>query len=202
MSWLTSAWWTAAIGRSLVCEPSRQTSDAILVDNFDPDYLLFERARELRNAGVASRVLVPVTVDPGTGAPNAVAMAITNALAELSRVGSIEQVPIRQVEPITLNAARDIHQYLSKTHIRSVSVVTPLFRSRRSALIYDATLGRAGIRVACVPGASPHEVATWTQTWHGIQNVVEQWAKLQYYRLYVLPFRMRRDEGAPSQPTR
>jgi len=188
MLWLTSAWWTAAIGRSLVCEPSRQSSDAILVDNFDPDYLLFERARELRSAGVASRVLVPVTVDPGTGAPNAVAVAITKALAELSRVGAIEQVPIRQVEPITLNAARDIHQYLSKAHIRSVSVVTPLFRSRRSALIYGATLGRAGIRVGCVPGAGPHEVGTWVKTWHGIQNVLEQWIKLQYYRLYVLPF--------------
>jgi hypothetical protein len=173
-----------------VCEPSRQPSDAILVDNFDPDYLLFERARELRRAGTASRVLVPVTVDPATGAPNAVAVAITNALAGLSRVGSIEQVPIRQTEPITLNAARDIHQYLSRRHIHSVVVVTPLFRSRRSALIYGATLGRAGIRVSCVPGAGPHEVGTWTRTWHGIQNVAEQWLKLLYYRLYVLPFRL------------
>jgi hypothetical protein len=31
-------------------------------------------------------------------------------------------------------------------------------------------------------------VNNWTQTWHGIQDVVEQWLKLQYYRLWVLPF--------------
>jgi len=30
-------------------------------------------------------------------------------------------------------------------------------------------------------------VTTWTREWHGIQSVVEEWLKLQYYRLYVLP---------------
>jgi hypothetical protein len=39
-------------------------------------------------------------------------------------------------------------------------------------------------------------VNAWTQSWHGVQNVVEQWFKLQCYRWYVLPFRLDRREPA------
>jgi hypothetical protein len=31
-------------------------------------------------------------------------------------------------------------------------------------------------------------VDRWTGSWHGIEDVIEQLIKLQYYRLYVLPF--------------
>ncbi len=86
-----------------------------------------------------------------------------------------------------LNAARDIQRFLEREHIRSLIVVMPLFRSRRSALVYAATLGRAGITVRCEPVQGSVKVDSWTQSWHGIQNVMEQWLKLQYYRCYVLP---------------
>ena len=64
--WLTSSWWTVAIARSLVCEANGAPSDAILVENFDPDYRTFEHATRLRKAGYASRVLVPAARDPDT----------------------------------------------------------------------------------------------------------------------------------------
>jgi len=186
--WLTSGWWTVAVARSLVCDASLAPSDAILVENFDPDYLLFERARELRRAGLAARVLVPAGTDPGTQRPNAVLLGTVEVMARISRIGSIEIVPTREIEPITLNAARDVQNFIDREHIRSVIVVTPLFRSRRSALVYGATLGNAGITVRCEPVQGSRGVNNWTRTWHGIQNVLEQWLKLQYYRLYVLPF--------------
>jgi hypothetical protein len=110
--WLTSGSWTGAIGRSLVCDASLAPSDAILVENFDPDYLLFERARNLRRAGVAARVLVPIRTDPGTQKSSAVALGIAEVMARISRIGAIEIVPIREVEPITLNAARDVQRFL------------------------------------------------------------------------------------------
>ena len=187
--WLTSSCWTAAIGRSLVCEASLIPSDAILVENFDPGYLLFERARQLRQAGLAPRVLVPVPADPATRQPQPVALAMAQLMANLSRTGDVEIVPVREVEPITLNAARDVQSYLEREHLRSVIVVSPLFRSRRSALVNAATLERAGIVAHCEPVRNPQTGNDWTASWHGIQNVVEQWIKLQYYRLYVLPFR-------------
>lgn len=187
--WLTSGCWTAAIGRSLVCDASLAPSDAILVENFDPDYLLFERARNLRRAGLAARVLVPVPVDPTTREPQPVALAMAQLMANLSRTGSLEIVPIGEVEPITLNAARDIQRYLERERLQSVIVVTPLFRSRRSALVNAATLERAGIVTHCEPVRNPQTGDDWTASWHGIQNVAEQWIKLQYYRFYILPFR-------------
>ena len=186
--WLTSGWWTSAIGRSLVCDSTVERSDAILVENFVPDYLLFERARQLRQDGLAPRVLVPVWTGSGSSELNTVSLGFTDLMAKLSRVGDIETVPVHEVEPVTLNVARDVQRVLEREHVRSVIVVTPLFRSRRSALIYGATLGRAGIAVRYAPVQETRDPTTWTRSWHGIQDVLAQWLKLQYYRLVVLPF--------------
>jgi hypothetical protein len=188
LTWVTSGWWTAAIARSLMCDRNVAPSDAILIENFDAGYLLFERARQLRNAGLAPRVLVPVAAD-ANGEANAVARSIAELMATLSRVGPVEIVPVREVEPISLNAARDIVRFSQRERIRSVIVVSPLFRSRRSALVYGATLGKAGVMVRCDVVEGTRDVSTWIDTWHGVQNAAEQWMKLQYYKLYVLPFR-------------
>ena len=160
--WLASGWWTLAIARSLVCDASLAPSDAILVENFDPDYLLFERAAQLRRAGLAARVLVPIRTDPGTQEPNAVALGTAEVMARIAHIGEIEIVPVREAEPITLNAALDVQRFLEREHIRSVIVVTPLFRSRRSELVYGATLGRAGVTVRCEPVQESLGVNTWT----------------------------------------
>ena len=185
--WATSAWWTVAFARSLVCDRHVAVSDAILLENFDPDYVLFERATALRHSGIAPRVLVPVRTD-GDGQPNAVALGIARVMAQIAHLDDMQVVPIREVEPISLNAGRQIRQFLQREHIRSVVVVSPYFRSRRSALVYRATLGPAGISVGCDHVQGTSSVDTWTDSLHGIQGVVEQWLKLQYYQLYVLPF--------------
>ena len=190
LTWATSGWWTAAIARSLICDRSVAPSDAILIENFDPGYLLFERARQLRNAGLAPRVLVPVVTGDASGEANSVARSIADMMATLSRVGPVEIIPVRQVEPISLNAARDVLRFSQQQGIRSVIVVSPLFRSRRSELVYRATLGKAGVTVRCDVVEGTRDATTWTDTWHGIQNASEQWLKLQYYRLYILPFRV------------
>ena len=188
--WITRGVWTLAIARSLVCEANGAPSDAILVENYDPDYLVFERATQLRGAGFAARVLIPIWTDPGTSKANDVAQGTAEVMAKIARLGAMDTVPIRDVEPISLNVAYDVLRFIQRERIRSVIVVAPLFRSRRSALVYGATLGRAGITVRCEPAQGTIGMNTWTRSWHGIQNVVEQWAKLQYYRLYVLPFRL------------
>jgi hypothetical protein len=186
--WLTSGWWTIALARSLVCESDAAPSDAILIENFDPDYLLFERAAELRRKGLAPRVLVPVREDPSS-APNLVGLGTAKVMAEVAHLDAMDVVPYREVEPISLNAAYDVVKFLRQQQLRSVIIVAPNFRSKRSSLIYAATLGQAGIAVTCEPVGAVIGIDSWTASLHGIQNVVEQWAKLQYYRLYVLPFR-------------
>jgi len=184
---LSRAWWTAAIGRSLVCSGSLAASDAILIENFESRYLVYERARNLRRAGLASRVLVPISIDPSTQEPNLVSLGTAELMARLSRLGEYEVVPVREVEPITLNATRDVQRFLEREHLHSLIVVTPLFRSRRSMLVYESVLRDDGIAVRCQPADGSRGVETWSRSWHGIQEVVEQWLKLQYYRLYVLP---------------
>jgi hypothetical protein len=156
----------------------------LIVDYFDPEYLLFERARKLREARIAGRVLVPIPVGPD-GTMREVERLIAEVMISTSKLGSVEFVPVHIVEPITLNAVKDIRSYVLARGIRSLVVVTPLFRSRRTALVYGAVFKDSGVYVGCAPGPAT-AAESWTNTWHGVQNVSEQWLKLQYYRFWVL----------------
>ena len=188
--WLSRDSLTIAIADSLICDSSAVPSDAILVENFDPDYLAFETAARLRKDRVAPRILVPIKMSAQEESGlSLVSLGIAQVMANIAHLGAFEVVPIREVEPISLNAASDILRYIEHERIQSVVVVSPLFRSRRSALVYDAVLGAADISVRCEPVSNGVDPREWADSWHGMQNAVEQWLKLQYYRFYVLPFK-------------
>jgi hypothetical protein len=182
---LTRTFWIPRIGRSLVCQEQIGHADAILVDNFDVNYLLFERAAALHNLGLSPRVLVP-TMSSDLDGPS-VAIGILDVMTRVARLENPETIHLREIEPISLNAAYQIRKYLIRQHIRSVIVVASGFRSKRSLLVYETVLGRAGIDLSCVPVFGQKTPDTWTKTWHGIQEVLEQFIKLEYYRFYVLP---------------
>jgi hypothetical protein len=188
---LTRGVWTTQIGRSLVCARDAAPSDVILIENFDPNYLLLERAAALEKAGLASRSLVPVQIFPQPPTINPISKGIAEVMAGHARIGAWGMIPIQEIEPISLNAAVQIRDHLARQHVTSVLVVTPGFRSRRSLLVYRAVLSDGGIQVRCDPVFGRKTVERWTETWHGIQEVAEEFLKLQYYRFYVLPFRSR-----------
>ncbi len=182
----TSPFWTSAIARSLVCAQDVAPSDLILIENFDPDYLLFERAAALQKDRIAPRALVPVQAGQDSGTPNYISQAIADVMARHSRMASWETLPISEVEPISLNAAFQIRQYLLRENVKSLIVVTGGFRSQRSSLIYRTVLAGRGVQVRCDPVFGRATPERWGNTWHGIQDVAEQFVKLQYYRFYVL----------------
>lgn len=181
--------WIASLARNLACEEQLQPTDAILVENFDTsNYLVFERAGELRRAGMAPKVFVPATAGAGLGEVNLVSAGFVDVLARAARLPeSPQMIPIHEVEPISLNAAYQIRTVLRRDGVRSVLLVTPGFRSRRSLLVYSTVFGDAGIATWCVPVFGRDTPDNWTSTWHGIQEVAQQYGKLQYYRFYVLP---------------
>jgi hypothetical protein len=184
---LTHGFPIALIGRSLVCAEDAASSDALFLENFDPSYPLFERAAAVQQARPSTRILVPVQVsgrDPEVANP--VSSGIAELMARFARVQNMEVIPIREIEPFTLNAAHQIRDFLIREHLRSVVVVAPAFRSSRSSLVYRAVLEPAGIQVHCVPVFGEHTPENWVATWHGIQIVAEQFIKLQFYRFYVL----------------
>ena len=176
-AFLTRVFWIPWIGRSLVCREDVAASDAILVENFDPDYRVFERAAALQKAGFSGRILIPTEAsehDPE------VADTISRGITELmSRTARLEN---------------------TREHLGSVVVVTPGFRSRRSSLIYRAVLTPAGVQTHCMPVVGEHAIENWAATWHGIEDVTEQLVKLEYYRFYVLPL-ARRGPAAPVSNT-
>src|SRR5262249_34116017 len=149
----------------LVCPEEIAPSDAILVENFDPTYLVFERAAALHNAGVAARVLVLTEAARDPARPSLVSQGIAEVMARVARLQNMEFIPIQAIEPISLNAAYQIRDMLTTEHLRSVLVVTPGFRSKRSSLVYHAVLDPMGIKVHCVPVFGQKTPANWTKTW-------------------------------------
>jgi hypothetical protein len=174
----TLRFWRLQIAQSLVCAEKITASDALLVENFDQSYLVFERAGDLQRIGIAPRIFLPVA--------SAVSKSVTELMAHLARISSFEIVPIQEIEPISLNAAKQIRDFLKAQGMTSIVVVTPDFRSRRSFLVYNTVFSPAGISVGCAPVFGMTNPQNWTETWHGIQDVTEQFLKLQYYRFYVL----------------
>lgn len=183
---LTRAFWLPALGESLVCREDTGRSQAIVIENFDPDYLVFERAQQLHRANAAARVVVPIQSDSEAGTPNAISRGTADLMAQVARLPDVELLPIVEKEPITLNAARQLGEFLTRERLSVVTVVVPGFRSRRSYLAYMSALTPAGISVRCVPVFGTKAPGNWTDTWHGIQEVGLQFLKLQYYRFWVL----------------
>src|SRR5438876_656723 len=142
---LTSRFWTTQIARSLVCAEDLAPSDAILVENFDPNYLLFERAAALEKARVAPTTLVPVEASPDVTVANPISSGIAEVMIRQARLRTWQMIPIGYTEPISLNAALQIRAHFTADRVTSVIVVSPGFRSRRSSLVYRATLGAVGV---------------------------------------------------------
>jgi hypothetical protein len=178
--------WATLVSESLVCDEQPDGTQAIVVENFDPNYLVFQRAKRLGELRPEARIIVPVQADSVSDVPNDVALGFADVMARVSRLPRMQVVSVRHVEPITLNVARQLRRFLIDERIASVTVVAPGFRSRRASLVYNRVLGSAGIVVRCVPVFGSRTPSNWTATWHGIQEVGEQFLKLQYYRFWVL----------------
>jgi hypothetical protein len=184
---VTREFWILRIGQSLVCADEIRPSDVLLVEDFAiADYRVFERAAALHQAGLAARVLISTEASRESESIHAVAQGIAELKARMARLPNPEILPIGIREPISLNAASQIRDFLTTEHLASVLLVTEGFRSQRSALIYHAVLDPAGIKVGCVPVFGQMTPKNWTKTWHGIEEVTKQFLKLQYYRFYVL----------------
>jgi hypothetical protein len=183
----TRSSWERAIGSSLVCRQDMAPSDALLLDNLDPDYLVFERATGLYHANVARRAFVPMpaksVAEPRT--PNTISAGLADLMARVAHLPAFEVIPVVETEPITLNVARQVRARLLQEGVKTVTVVSPSLRSQRTMMIYSKAFAPE-IAVRCVAVFGLTKAENWTRQWHGLQQVGLQFLKLQYYRFWVL----------------
>lgn len=177
----TRGLWPPALGRSLVCGETAQRAEAIVLDNIDSEFGLFKRAAGMQPA----RVIVPLATSEDHDSAVA-AREVANAFARAAGLTKWESLEVPLVEPFSLNAARRVRDYLEANDIHSVTLLSGALRSRRSMLIYQSVLGERGITTTCLPVYGTARPDNWTDTWHGIQEVMLQTIKLQYYRFWVL----------------
>ena len=179
------------VGSSARLEPCEQlcieTPDLILIDNLDRNFQLFEKAGDLQNHGIGKAVLIPVStfrqnpeqIDP-------VEQGIAEVMSREANLHSAEFLRIGSKEPITLNAARTVADHLKGTNVRTVSILTSGFKSRRLHLIFSKVFGEMGVVTYCLPVWGGHRPENWANSWHGIQEVVLQLGKLGYYEVLFL----------------
>lgn len=177
--------WLSWIGRSLTHQDQPASADFIVVEYYAPNYLLFEKARILMEDGGGKAVLIPTEIHD-ENEPSPITRDIANALISNSRLENSVLVPVEHREPITLHVARRIALKLQEEEARSVTIVSPTFRSRRSYLVYRSVLDPLGIEVQCVHPIEPKGPDNWWTSLHGIQDVTLEATKLVYYRLLVL----------------
>jgi hypothetical protein len=183
----TRTWWVPALGWSLVSDSEFERPDLILIDNLDHDFQLFEKAADLQRRGIGKEVLVPVHAswqDPEQMDP--VERGIAEVMSREAHLHSAKFLRIRGKEPITLNAARTVADSLKGSRVKTVLIVTSGFKSKRIRLIFSKVLSEVGIDAYCLPVWGAHRPGSWTASWHGMQEVFLQLAKLGYYRLWVL----------------
>ncbi|MFH1965981.1 MAG: hypothetical protein ABIJ42_10640 [Acidobacteriota bacterium] len=175
------------LAESLVYRGIVIKSDAVIIENFDPNYLLFEETAKLVKAGQASRVFVPVSINGSGTGPNRVSQGFVEVMSRLSRIGSgYELIPVAEIEPIRLNAAQQIKNHLQDKGVQSIIVVSPGFSSKRSFLVYQSVFESTDIEVRCLPVFGDRNPANWSDTWHGVQEVFLEFGKLWYYKIVVL----------------
>lgn len=189
LSLATRGWWVPALGKSLVCDSQFERPDLIIIDNLDSDYLLFEKAADLQEHGVCDRVLVPVQASGRNHEkPNLVSREIVAVMVRVAGIKTAEIIPVKQEEPITLNAARQVGKYLKETNVKTVLILTSGFKSQRIHLIFKKVLSEVGIDTYCLPVWGSRRPDNWAASWHGIQEVFLQHGKLAYYRLWVMGY--------------
>jgi hypothetical protein len=175
------------LGESLVYQGGITQSDVVLIENFDPNYLLFEETAKLIKAGRAGRVFVPVSFNGSGTEINRVGREFVEVMCKVSRIDTeCELIPVVDIEPIRLNAAQQIIKYLQDQGVQSVILVSPGFSSRRSWLVLNSVFEPHGVEVSCLPVFGSRDSTNWSDSWHGVQDVFLEFGKLWYYRLVVL----------------
>src|SRR3989442_5667415 len=118
----TRGFWALAIAQSLVCKEDNLASDVVFVENLDKDYLLFERAARLQAAGTASRIVVAVPFS-GDGGANPLSKGIAELMSRTARLQDPEFLLVQEIEPITLNTAYQLRDFLGRKQFKSGPVV-------------------------------------------------------------------------------
>lgn len=190
--------WLPPLAELAVHQDALVPSDAIVIENYDPDYLSFETAADLIRKGFAPRVFVPAAIFRDPSRPGKVSEGMVDLMCRLARIPSPEIIPVRHDEPITLGVAVQVAAVLKREGIRSVIVVAPKFRSRRTYLAYSTVLRDSGIRMLCFPARAARDATNWWTTEHGIQEVSLELLKLGWYRFFVLKRHLPPAVGEPA----
>ncbi len=185
---VTGRFWLVWVGQSLIYEDKLAPTDVILVENFEAPFLAgLSRAVKLRDEGYSERILVVRLIPRESRFISSNFLGqVWDSYCQAVGIDDPEIVAVEQVEPVTKNMAKQLASTLKKTSVESAILISGIFHSKRSCLVYREVLEPLGIQLRCLPVSGAVDPDHWWKTSHDALYVVEEFLKLQYYRLFVL----------------
>ena len=115
---LTKGFIEKELAESLVFRDPIEASDVAVVENFDPNYLLFEETAKLVKGGKIDKIYVPVKYNRLQTGPNGVSQGVVEVMSRIARIKEYELILINESEPIRFNAALQVRDYLQDKDVQ------------------------------------------------------------------------------------
>jgi len=97
-----------------------------------------------------------------------------------------KKIPIEPKDPITLNLARQVFEYLKPKGYKRIILISESYHSYRSKLAFEKVFENSGIQVSAIPAELGITKDNWWKTDSGLSTTFSEFIKLIYYRLFVL----------------
>jgi len=177
----------SAIGGFLAVGQSHEESDVLIVEGTNVvNHRAYETAIQLYEAGVGKEVLFALHRTGGTyyGVNNFTDAYVDILKQELDSKGIPNGVVLLfDKHPVTLKSGEDVAEYFRKNRmdVKSVTLISHGFHTRRSFLSYRNAFQKLGIQVYAFGYFGRYDKSNWWQSADGFRTLVSEYLKYGYY---------------------
>ena len=171
-------WVLRGVGTSLIYETDLKKSDAIVV-LAGAGGSRVRKAVELYHQGIASTLVMTGNVIFNTSYPQ----LMKDYAVELGV--SSDHIILEEASYSTYDHGKHLKAIFEQHQIRSFTVVTSLFHTKRSLLVFSS-LFESPFQVQMVGADDGVNYEAWWRSSEMIEKVAIEWQKLVWYRLFYL----------------
>lgn len=103
-----------------------------------------------------------------------------------SDTGRFKKIPIIPRDPITLNLAFQVAEFLKSKNYRRILIISESYHSQRTKLAFRKAFENYGTEISTIPSELGITKNNWWKSDIGLSTVFSETVKLIYYWLFVL----------------
>jgi hypothetical protein len=185
LGWLSAPVWLPFVADPLVADYAGAPAEVVVAEAWHS--LDVRMARDIASVCRGRRIYV-VLDGVDSDDPEETPDRFARSLARLAKAGvdtalvTLLLTPKRPDTPgYTSFYARHVRERMERDGVRSLTLVTGYFHSRRSHLIYRRAFAGSGIAIDCYPSSLGSDRADWWRMHAGMLSVLTEYIKMFYY---------------------